>query len=471
MSGLVTGVSPATLAELLADWRNGGPAERTLAATVRALVLDGRLPLESRLPAERELAAALGISRSTVTAAYNRLRRDGYLRSRQGAGSWVTIPGGHRAATDSLVPVSGLDLRIAALPAPPELDAIAAEAVRALPRWLDHHGYDPLGLPPLRAAVARRFTERGLPTTSEQILVVSGALQALDLIVRAMLRRGRVALTEIPSFPAALDLLRAAGAAVRQVPIAPDGWDVEQLAALAARRPSLAYLIPDFQNPTGSLVDARSRRRALRALRSSDATVVVDETFVELNIDGVEMPAPMADGRTITVGSLSKPVWGGLRIGWVRADPATIQRIGALRSITDMASPVLEQLVAVSVFESLDSIVAERIRLLRERRSALIEALDHHAPAWTYSRPHGGLFLWVELPSPTATSLSVRARERGVHFTPGPRFGAAGLLDRYLRLPFTLPPDQLRRAVEVLASEAGEAVASRTTAVEPAYVV
>lgn len=471
MSGLVTGVSASTLAELLADWRNGGPAERTLAATLRALVLDGRLPLESRLPAERELAVALGVSRSTVTAAYNRLRRDGYLRSRQGAGSWVSIPGGHRAATDSVVPVSGFDLRIAALPAPPELDAIAADAVRALPRWLDHHGYDPLGLPPLRDAIARRFTERGLPTTSEQIIVVSGALQALDLIVRAMLRRGRVALTEIPSFPAALDLLRAAGAGIRQVPLAPDGWDAEQLAALAERRPSLAYLIPDFQNPSGVLVDGPSRRRALRALRSGGATVVVDETFVELNIDGVEMPAPMADGRTITVGSLSKPVWGGLRIGWVRADPSTVQRIAAVRAITDLASPVLEQLIAIGVFESLESIVADRLEMLRTRRSALVEALDEHAPAWKYSQPHGGLFLWVELPSPTATSLSVRARERGVHFTPGPRFGAAGLLDRYLRLPFTLPPDQLSRAVEILAAEAGDAVSAGKTTVEPAYVV
>ena len=468
------GVSAAVLAGLLADWRHGGTAERELAATVRALVLDGRLPLESRVPAERELAGALAISRSTVTAAYNRLRRDGYLRSRQGAGSWVTMPGGHRAATDSVFPATGLDLRIAALPAPPELDAIVATALRGLPRWLDHHGYDPLGLPPLRAAIARRFSARGLPTTSEQILVVSGALQALDLIVRATLRRGRVALAEIPSYPAALDVLRAAGARVRNVPIGPDGWDLEQLEALVERPPSLTYVIPDFQNPSGVLIDSASRRRAMRLLRSDDSTVVIDETFVELNLDDVKMPPPMAsfgDARTITVGSLSKPVWGGLRIGWLRADPSTVQRIAALRAITDMASPVLEQLVAVAVFDALDAIVAERQVLLRARRSALMEALDEHAPAWKYSLPHGGLFLWVELPSPTATSLSVRARERGVHFTPGPRFGAAGLLDRYLRLPFTLPPDQLRRAVEVLAAEAGEPVAARKTMAEPAYVV
>jgi DNA-binding transcriptional MocR family regulator len=212
----------------------------------------------------------------------------------------------------------------------------------------------------------------------------------------------------------------------------------------------------------------------MRVLRSDDATVVVDETFVELNIDDVEMPPPMAsfgDARTITVGSLSKPVWGGLRIGWLRADPSTVQRIAALRAITDMASPVLEQLVAVGVFECLDAIVSERRSLLRERRTELMAALDEHAPTWKYSRPHGGLFLWVELPSAAATSLSVRARERGVHFTPGPRFGAAGLLDRYLRLPFALPPDQLRHAVEVLAAEAGEPAAPRRATAEPAYVV
>jgi DNA-binding transcriptional MocR family regulator len=269
-------------------------------------------------------------------------------------------------------------------------------------------------------------------------------------------------------------VLRAGGARVRHLPIGPGGWDLEQLEALAERRPSLAYLIPDFQNPSGVLIGAAARRRALRALRANDVTVVIDETFVELNLDDVEMPSPMAsfgDTRAITVGSLSKPVWGGLRIGWLRADPSTVQRIAALRAITDMASPVIEQLVAVGVFESLDAIVAERKMLLRARRSALMEALDEHAPAWKYSRPHGGLFLWVELPSPEATSLCVRAGERGVHFTPGPRFGAAGLLDRYLRLPFALPPDQLRRAVEVLASESGEPAAAHKTIVEPAYVV
>ena len=327
----------------------------------------------------------------------------------------------------------------------------------------------------MRDAIARRFTARGLPTSSEQILVVNGALQALDLTVRALLRRGRVALAEIPGYPASLDVLRAAGARVRHLPIGPAGWDLEQLEALAARRPSLAYLIPDFQNPSGVLIDAASRRRAMRVLRSGETTVVIDETFVELNLDDVEMPPPAAsfgDARTITIGSLSKPVWGGLRIGWLRADPATVHRIAALRAITDMASPVLEQLVAVGVFEvsRLDRRGAEGACCERDARRS--------QPHSTSMRPPGSTRRRTAACSSGSSCLRrrqraspLRARERGVHFTPGPRFGAAGLLDRYLRLPFTLPADQLDRAVEILAAEAGEpAVASRTK-IEPAYVV
>ena len=468
----MAGIGAAALVELLAGWRSGGSAQRQLAATIRALVLDGRLPLESRVPAERDLAGALGVSRSTVTAAYDQLRRDGYLASRQGAGSWIAFPGGHRAATDADVPARGLDLRIAALPAPPELDALAHDALRELPRWLDHHGYDPLGLPPLREAIARRFTDRGLPTRKEQILVTSGALQALDLIVRATFRRGRLAIAELPSYPSALDLLRLAGARIRGLPVGPDGWQLDHLDLHGGQPAALSYLIPDFQNPTGSLADAASRRRAVRLLEREGGHVVIDEAFADLALDPVELPPPAAAYgglRTLTVGSLSKPVWGGLRIGWVRADPALVRRVAAVRATTDMASPVLEQLVAVSVFESLEAILAGRREMLRERREALMLALERFAPDWRYSQPNGGLFLWVELPRPISTSLSVRAHELGVHVTPGPRFGAAGLLDRYLRLPFTLPPEQLRAAVETLATAAGEVGGRQSEQFEPAY--
>jgi DNA-binding transcriptional MocR family regulator len=469
----MTAISTTALVGLLGAWRTGGAAHRQLAATIRALVLDARVPLDSRLPAERELAAALGVSRTTVTAAYNELRRDGYLASRQGSGSFVTMPGGHRAAADAIAPAGGLDLRIAAMAAPPRLAELARDALGELPRWLDHHGYEPLGLPPLRDAIARRFTERGLPTRREQILVTSGALQPLDLMLRATFRRGRPAVAEMPAFPSALDSIRLAGARLAGLPIDADGWDLEQLEALAEQGPALAYVMPDFQNPTGALVDESSRRRALRAFERAGTAVVVDESFVELNLDDVAMPLPAAcfgGARTITVGSLGKAVWGGLRIGWARCEPALIRRLAASRATTDLASPVLEQLVAARVLSALDDLLPERRDLLRLRRDVLVAAVAEHLPAWRFTVPAGGLTLWLELPEPSSTRLAVQAAEHGVQLTPGPRFGAAGLLERYLRLPFTLPPDQLVRAVSVVAALAPHTPqpAGRP---EPAYAV
>jgi DNA-binding transcriptional MocR family regulator len=335
------------------------------------------------------------------------------------------------------------------------LEDLFQEATRELPRWLDHHGYDPLGLPPLRGAIAAWFDRRGLPTRPEQILVTNGAMHGFDLSIRAALPRGRHVLVEVPSYPVALDALRGAAARLSPVPVTREGWDLDALVTVArSHRPALAYLMPDFHNPTGVLIDEVSRRRALRALRAAGTVVVIDETFVELNLDGVDMPAPAAsfgDERTITVGSLSKAVWGGLRIGWARADPALIHRLVAARATSDMSGPLFEQIVATQVLAHLDEILAERRALIRRRRDVLAGALDRRLPDWRYALPAGGMFLWAELPEPISTNLTLAAGERDLQLTPGPRFAAAGLLERHLRLPFTLAPAQLEQAVEILA--------------------
>ena len=448
-------ITPAArLTELLGPWRRDGTSRERLAAALRSLILDGQVAIESRLPAERTLASALGVSRATVTGAYDQLREEGYMTSRQGSGSWVTLPGGHRAAPDAIVGGPGLDMRIAALPAPAVLEDLFGAAARELPRWLDHHGYDPLGLPPLRSAIAAWFERRGLPTRPEQIIVTNGAMHGLDLSIRATLPRGRRVLVEVPSYPVALDALRAA-ARLAPVPVTREGWDLDALVTISrSHRPAVAYLMPDFHNPTGVLTDEASRRRAMRALRSAGTVVVIDETFVELNLDGVDMPAPAAsfgDERTITVGSLSKAVWGGLRVGWARGDPALIHRLMAARATSDMSGPLFEQIVATHVLRRLDEILIERRAMIRRRRDALAGALDRRLPEWRYALPAGGMFLWAELPEPVSTSLSLAAGEQDLQITPGPRYAAAGVLERHLRLPFTLAPAQLERAVEILA--------------------
>ncbi|MBV9416251.1 MAG: PLP-dependent aminotransferase family protein [Solirubrobacterales bacterium] len=449
--------TPHRLEVLLGNWRRDGTGRERLAAALRSLILEGRIAVDSRLPAERTLATALDVSRATVTGAYDRLREQGYIDSRQGAGSWVTLPGGNRSApSDAVVGGSGLEMRIAALPAPAMLEELFAAASRELPCWLDHHGYDPLGLPELRQAIAARFERRGLPTRPEQILVTNGALQALDLTIRATLPRGRRVLVELPSYPAALDALRGAGARLTPVMLTADGWDVGTIEAVArAERPTLAYLMPDFHNPIGAIMDGGTRRRVTHALERAGTLTVVDETFVELNLDEVAMPPPAASfagGRTITIGSLSKSVWGGLRVGWVRADPALIHLLATARASIDLASPLFEQLVAARALDRLDEILAERRKLIQIRRAALGRVLDERLPTWRYQLPPGGLFIWTTLPAPISTSLSLAAARHDLLVTPGPRFAAAGLLERHLRLPFTLAPDQLERAVEILAA-------------------
>src|SRR5690348_9058663 len=195
------GLSGPHLARLLGSWRSSGPAYLALARAVRLLVLDGRLPLRTRLPGERELAEALGVSRTTATAAYAELRSEGFLASRRGAGSWTRLP------ADPGVPVvpppsaaDVIDLSCAACAAPEgalhgALEAAAAE----LPRHLPGPGYDPAGLPVLREAIAAHLSARGLATSAEQVLVTAGAQHAWTLLLRVLSGPGDRVLTEHPT--------------------------------------------------------------------------------------------------------------------------------------------------------------------------------------------------------------------------------------------------------------------------------
>ena len=450
------------LADLLPDLRTmPGPVYAALARAITSLVLDGRVATETRLPSERELAAALRVSRATVTSAYDEMRADGFLASRTGAGSFVTVPAGARprpalarwsTAPGSVADV--VDLSCAALPAPDGAvsDALA-EASAALPAYLLGDGYEPAGLPVLREAIARRFTERGVPTRPEQVLVTNGSLHGLDLLLRLVLGPGERVVTELPTYPGALDAIRAHGGRVVPVPMAPGGgWQVGQLAASVRQTAArLAYLTPDFHNPTGALVPEEHRREVLRAARQCGTTVVVDESFVDLGFGPAERATAALDPSVITVGSLSKPVWGGLRIGWLRASADLVDRLAALRTSIDMGGAIIDQVVAASLLGRLDEIAAVRVAQLRPQRDALVAALAGHLPQWQANPPAGGLSLWVELDAPMSTPLTALAAQAGVLVVPGSRFGVDGTLERFLRLPYALPADRLHEAVRRLA--------------------
>ncbi|MEH1016688.1 PLP-dependent aminotransferase family protein [Micromonospora sp. CPCC 206060] len=456
------------LARLLGQWhalpgRRRSPDYAALAGAVRGLLADGRLPLGVRLPAERELAEALKISRTTVTAAYRELRESGHLASRRGAGSWTMLPGGHRVASSGLwTPTDDLDmidLSCAALAAPPELIHAARAAAEDLPRYLGGAGYHPIGIVELREAVAQGYADRGLPTSPEQIMVTSGTQHALDLVLRLGLPPGGSVLVESPTYPNALAALAARRARIATHGLALDGtgWDAELLlGSLRQTRPRMAYLIPEFQNPTGHLMPAELRERVVAAAHVAGTDLVVDESFVDLPLDGAELPPPTATfdrhSRVVSIGGMSKPYWGGLRIGWVRASAPQVQRLAAARVGVDMASPVLDQLVAVHLLRAAPAIAAARRSQLTAQRDALLGALAERLPDWRVRVPRGGVTLWAELDGPISSALSRAAEEVGVRLAPGPRFGLDGTLERFLRLPFTLPAPELVDAVGRIAS-------------------
>lgn len=464
MSTLVRGPQ---LARMLGAWHLPAgtprrPEYAVLANAVRGLLTDGRLALGVRLPAERDLAQALGMSRTTVSAAYRELRESGHLTSRRGAGSWTGLPGGHRVATSGIGVVSGddgglIDLGCAALGAPPELMGAVQAAMADLPAYTAGAGYSPMGLSVLRGAVAQRYADRGLPTQPDQILITNGVQHALDLILRLLVAPGQRVVVESPTYPNALSAFAAARARITSYGLAADGWDADLLlATLRATQARVAYLIPDFHNPTGLLMDEGLRESMPAAAHAAGTDLIIDESFTELRLDGGPMPQAVAahdrGSRVLTIGGISKPFWGGLRIGWVRAAAPLVARLAAARVTVDMASSVLDQLVAVRLLEQADAVIGARRRELTDRRDALAAALSAQLPDWKFRLPSGGLSLWVELDAPVSSALARAAEELGVRIAPGPRFGADGTMERFLRLPYTLPVPDLADAVDRLAA-------------------
>ncbi|KUG60272.1 PLP-dependent aminotransferase family protein [Nesterenkonia jeotgali] len=459
----------------LGAWRAAGPAYGALADRIRLLTLDGRIPLDTRLPAERELAAELGISRTTVTAAYARLREAGYLHSTRGSGSVVAIPGRGR-------PVEGIEARTtttldfskAALPAAPQVAQAALRAAQALPAYLSGTGYDTLGLPRLRQALADRYTAKGVPTDPKNIMVTLGAQHAISLITKTFLSRTDIALVEAPSYPHAYDALRLKARKLVTVTVDPRrGWDHDGLLqAFRGARPALAYVMPDFHNPTGAVMPAGQRELLMDLATCHDSLVIADETTADLRIDGAAGAPLAAYGPAILVGSMGKTVWGGLRIGWIRAQSEEISRLEQARYAQDLGTPILEQLIALELLAEYDEILRFRRVQLTEGRSHVEALFRANFPTWDVPHVVGGLCTWVNIGEPVSSRLALAARDGGLPIGAGPRFGLGGAFERFLRLPLCYPAEETSLAVEILADAWRRVEPSRAVGTEfkPALV-
>ena len=460
------GIGAGALAGLLDGWAAGSPGRlsRRLAHRLRSVIRSGLLDPGTRLPPERSLAAALGVSRATVVAALDELRADGLVSSRHGSGTIVaeaagrSTPAGLTFAETALADHRAINLAVSA-PADASVLGDLVLTVADLVSVDPAHGYAPDGLPSLRAALAARHTAAGLPTSPEGIHVTNGAQHALALILAAHCRPGDAVAVEDPTYVGLNDVAAALG--LRLVPLPGDpagGPDPDHLVRLCrSRRVRAAVLLPAVHSPTGRRLGPPARAALAGALDACPSLLVVeDNTLADLSFRAGRPPslARLCEAvPVVSVETLSKITWGGLRIGWLRARPALLAPVTARRGATDIGSPIPSQVLAVGLLDRLDETIVARRAVLAGRAASLIRLLRTAVPDWSFPVPAGGLSLWVDIgPDVTADRFAATALDHGVAVAPGSRACVARSGDHHLRLCFDRPEAELALAADRLAA-------------------
>ncbi|MYT24812.1 aminotransferase class I/II-fold pyridoxal phosphate-dependent enzyme [Streptomyces sp. SID7760] len=302
------------------------------------------------------------------------------------------------------------------------------------------------GAPELREAVAARVTARGLRTGADDLVVTTGSQQALTLITSTLVEPGDTVLVENPTYLAALQCFALAGARVIPVPCDGEGMLPDELEEIVAReRPKLLYSVPTFQNPTGRTLPGARREAVAEIAARRGLWLVEDDPYGELRFEGAEVPwlaaHPGAEDRTALLGSFSKVMAPGLRLGWLRAPQALRRAAAVAKQAADLHTSTVDQLAAAHYLRTadLDAHIATVRAAYRERRDALLAGLGAALPEGSrWNRPEGGMFVWARLPEGhEAGALLPAALSRAVAFVPGAPFHTGTPDPRTLRLSFT----------------------------------
>ena len=453
--------------EQLGPWTGGvGPLHRRLSGAVAKAIQQGFLMPGASLPAERKLAEALALSRTTVVTAYSALRAEGWVESKLGSGTRVAAGRAtverQRALASAVEGTSLLNVlaekeedvtdfasgTTGGLTELNELFLLTADAQRAM---LAERNYRPLGLPALREAIAAYYQKMGVPTVADQILVTQGAQQAITLISGCYVQRGDTVLVENPTYFGALQILRLKGARLAAVPVGPRHVEMDRLRdRILAHGPRLVYLTPTHHNPTGAVMPETARHETARLAHEFGIPIVEDCTLADIELDG-KAPKPVAaysgNGDVLTIGSLSKLFWSGLRIGWIRGAAGTISRLARVKSAYDLGSPLTSQLIAAQLLPAANEAKEMRRKQLRARRDLLTNLIRQTFPTWKFSVPAGGVCLWVDLDGKDSRRFAQVAARYGAALTPGPMFAVDDAYSEFLRLPFLLDEPAMREGV------------------------
>ncbi|MEX0831724.1 MAG: PLP-dependent aminotransferase family protein [Nitriliruptoraceae bacterium] len=485
------------LAALLTDaLRGNGPLYRLLAGAIKRAIDRGEIPLGTVLPPERSLANELAVSRATVVAAYDRLKAEGWLESRQGSGTWVrTNDEPDRKGVDAVATgrlflgpsasqgLSGdaghpahddlIELSVAAVMGSPVVtEAVTSLTADEINTLTAHHGYVPQGLRTLRDIVAANFSNDGLPTHPDQVIITTGAHQALSLVARQVLKPGDDVLVESPTFPGALDVFRRFGARAIPLPVDEHGARTDVVADLMSRtQPMMIYVSPHFHNPTGTIMPAERRRELGELAAAAGIVIVEDMALADVAIDDVTLPPSIAaivpDATVHTIGSTAKLYWAGMRIGWLRSPEAWGVRMLATKTVADLGSPLLAQLITVKMLARRDEVREQRRQELLPRRELMCQRLEEWLGDWTWRRPPGGLSMWVTLPHGNADEFAELALRQGVAIVPGPSLSVDEGNRQSIRLVFARPEEHIEEGLRRLAGaweRYSEQTAGRPTA-------
>lgn len=453
------------------DRRSNQPLYQQIADDIERRIAYGEFPPGSLLPSERKLAAQLGVNRSTVILAYAELRALGIIESRSGSGTRVSkykwgatpkhTPNWHRYVEGgSFLPNVAFLRRIReALQQDSTLidfasgelgaDLSPVEEINALideNHYTGYLGYDnPQGFLPLREALVSFLSQyRNIQTTESSILITSGSQQSLYLITQCLLAPGDAVAIEDPSYCYSLPMFQSAGLRLFRLPVDQHGIRPEDVRALYKKhRIKMVFLNPNYQNPTGALLDAERRAELLNVTSELGLPIVEDDPFSLTAYDGTP-PRPLksmdSHGSVLYIGSFSKIAASGLRVGWMVAPHSVVDRLADARQQMDFGLSVVPQKVAAQFLKSAYTRPhLDRLRMnLLYKRDVAIEALQRELPGLvSFSVPQGGLHLWCKiLPEVNDGKLLEEAIRNGVIFAPGSVYGSDS---GYVRFTYARP--------------------------------
>ena len=463
---------------LTIDRNKPEPLYRQVIEGIRSLIDSGILEAGRPLPSSRRLASQVGVNRTTVTEAYAELQAMGYLRSRPGSYTIVQKrSGGEAGISNSKCSLDWKHLvrseteevfRIFRGPSPEtpfgikqRRDAISfsqldpdprlfplAQIHRTFSRSLWSHAHEPFeygsyqGYGPLRDHLAGRMRLHGISVTGNDILVTNGAQQALDLLIRSLGRPGTKAVIEAPTYALMIPLLRISGVPVAPVPMRDDGMDLDRLEKILDKeKVAFVYTLPNFQNPTG-ITTGHEHRARLLSLCSARSVPIIEDGFEEdMKYYGkVDLPIKSMDERNIViyVGTFSKALFPGLRIGWIAADHECVQRVTAVKRYADLTSNHLAQVFMYHFCHEghYDRHLRRLHRAYRKRLALTLRTMAKTFPgAVTWTEPPGGYTLWVRMPRRmTRAELDVFLQPYGVTVSAGQNYFSGGTASEYFRL-------------------------------------